>query len=107
MKWIRRQIAYGIWAIASWFYPYADQEYDSESERGWDISLYIEATEEEANEVFSRVSDAVCGVPHHHLDTCPGPMHVMGMRPCLTEQGAAELAEPYVAPEVEAKSEAP
>jgi hypothetical protein len=104
VKWIRRKIAYGIWAVASWFYPYADEDHGSGSERGWDISLYIEATEEQANEVFGRLSDAVCGVPHHHLDPCPGPMHVMGMRPSLSEQGEAELAGETYSAEVESEA---
>jgi len=78
---LRRKIAYAIWAVASWVYPYVSFDHDSETERAWEISGTIWATEEVAKEVFDRVSDATCGVEHHALDPCPAPQGVFGMHP--------------------------
>ena len=78
---LRRKIAYAIWAVASLAYPYAQFEYDDEDERQWEITATLWATEQGAQDAFERMSDATCGVAHHHLDPCPGPQVVMGMHP--------------------------
>lgn len=85
VKWLRKQIAYAVWNLADWIYPYAEWTYDETTERGWEIVAYIDATEQEANAVFERLSDATCGEAHHALDVCPGPSFVLAMHPSQAE----------------------
>ena len=90
----RRKVAYGIWAVAEVVYPYRDVESGGEEEQSWEITAYLEADAKTADEVFQRMSDATCGVPHHQLDPCPGPSVVMGMHSVqFAEDGANEEEE--------------
>jgi hypothetical protein len=88
VNWLRRKIARAIWDAASFIYPYARFELDTQHVRGWEITAYLECTEGVAVEAFDRMGAAVCGAEHHHLDTCPGPLHVMGMHPAEVPEGA-------------------
>ena len=88
MKRFRRAIAHRVWDLASWLYPYATPTYEAETEQGWEISYYFEATEKDANEFWDRLSDAVCNSDHHALDPCPASPFVGGMHPVtLDEEG--------------------
>lgn len=78
---LRRKVARSIWALADRIYPYPPETQESDVTRGWEITAYFEADEKTANEVFDRMSDATCGVPHHPLEPCPGPPAVLSMRP--------------------------
>lgn len=86
MKRLRQVVARSIWDVASWIYPYAAFEHDEVEKKGWEITAYIEATEQEAHDCFDRMSDAACGVDHHALDMCPGPPCVMGMHPAEDDE---------------------
>lgn len=77
---VRRRVAWWLYAMADRVNP-PGREKDDTDATGWDISFTIWATEKVADEVFDRVSDAICGVDHHPLDDCPGPMFVGGFHP--------------------------
>lgn len=73
-------------ALARWLWDRATDLYgphpawDDDPEAGeWSMEFTIWATAEEADEVFTRCSDAVCGTGHHILDPCPGPRFVGGL----------------------------
>ena len=77
---LRRVLARRIYAVAGWISP-PTRAKDDEDSIEWEISFSIWATEKVADEVFDRCSDALCGVDHHPLDPCPGPMFVGGLHP--------------------------
>lgn len=76
----RKKIARALWDFASWLYP-SDKTDPPQEQQGWEVSFYFQATGAEADAVFDRLSDAICGADHHALERCPGPMHIGGMHP--------------------------
>ena len=84
---IRRFIAYRLWSIAGWIYPYSKHEPDEKDRRYWSVNTTFEATEAQAEEVWERISEFACGRPSHHpLDPCN--FRVGGMRPLEDEEDA-------------------
>lgn len=92
MKKIRQSTAKKLWDLASIIYPDYKYEY-LEEKQSWEVNIYFEADEKEAEKTWERIQDSVCSADHHALEMCPGPFFTSGMRPVIFDKEKDKFIE--------------
>lgn len=68
----RQRTAEKIWNAASALYYYWPSDLDDDPKKTpwWEVTMAFQATEKQADETMTRMTDAVCPSDHHHLAPC-------------------------------------